>query len=731
MQYSNNHKGRVTAAEEKGTNTDSEERYRCLFEQATDLIVIHDMDGAIVNVNDSFCSCIGFTRDELLKMNYRDLIDPEQLKVQPIRMQELREGKKIFSERRYMCKDGGFIDIEANVKKMSNNLVMGVARDVTERKKMERELREAETFFRTISERSLVGIYILQDGKFIYVNPKFADIFGYQQGELVNANPIETIVDDEDRERITEHIRARISGELTHVHYEAKGRKKDGTLLYAEVFGSRTVYNDRVAIIGTLIDITERRIAEERLVRERNLSNEIIDCLPGVFFLQDAHGKYLRWNKHFGKESGYSMEEIKDLNPLDFFEGTQREEVRKKISALLADPNGEADLETVITTRDGRKVPFYYKGKHIEYEGQPCIIGSGYNISSLKLAQEKLKKSEANLHTILDNTDTLYVLVDKDLSIVTYNQRAVDFMFDELGHRMMISNKFLDYFPAQRREALAKWLSKVIGGEKVEYEISYPQPDGSFKWYHVRMFPITNGGKEVHGLMTAASDITQKKLLELEILNQKVQQQKKITRAVITAQEKERTKIGQELHDNVNQILATSRIYMNTALASRLTGKESLIHQAIDLIDSAIEELRLLARNEITPQGKLGLRELIQPLVDTLNGKRVVKTRFDYRVTLPAIDVDLKLNIYRIIQEQITNILKHAQASSVEIVLDSNAQYISMNVSDDGKGFDPADDRKGVGITNMINRIESFNGCYTLDSSPGKGCRLSVRFPAA
>ena len=349
-------------------------------------------------------------------------------------------------------------------------------------------------------------------------------------------------------------------------------------------------------------------MAEEHLLREKNLSNEIIDCLPGVFFLQDASGKYLRWNKHFGRESGYSQEEVKNLSPLDFFEGVQKDEVYRKIHDLLADPNGEADLETEITTRDGRKVPFYYKAKHIVYESKPCIIGTGYDISVLKRAEERLKKSEANLHTILDNTDTIYVLLDKDLTIVSYNQRAIDFATKELGHGMVISDKFLDYFNSPRREALSKWMSKVIGGEKVDYEISYPQPGGSFTWYHVRMFPITNGSKEVLGMMTATSDITQKKLLELEILNQKIQQQKKITRAVITAQEKERTKIGQELHDNVNQILATSRIYMNTALASRLAGKENLIHEAIGLIDNAIEELRLLARNEITPQGNWALQ---------------------------------------------------------------------------------------------------------------------------
>ncbi|HXB93140.1 MAG TPA: PAS domain S-box protein [Puia sp.] len=729
MQYSNHYKGRVTAAEEKGTNTDSEERYRCLFEQATDLIVIHDMDGNIVNVNDSLFGRLGYSRDEMLRMNMSDLIDPEQLKTTPLRMRELAEGKRIFSERRYVCRDGSFVEIEANVKKMSNNLVMGVARDVTERKKMEREFRAAELMFRTISERSLVGIYIIQDGRFAYVNPKFAEIFGYPPEEMINSYSVEMIVDAEDQDRIREQIRARMEGELTSVHFEAKGRKKDGTLIYAEVFGSRSLYKERVAIMGTLIDITERKVAEEQLLRERNLSNEIIDCLPGVFFLQDADGKYLRWNKHFGRESGYSYDEVGHLNPLDFFQGAQKEEIQRRIRRLLDDPTGETDLEAEITTRDGRKVPFYYKAKRILYEGRPCIIGSGYNISSLRRAQEQLRKSEANLHTILDNTDTTYVLLDKDLNIISYNQRAADFARRELGHHMVISDKFLDYFPMERRDALSKWMTRVITGEKVDYEISYPQPDGTFTWYHVRMFPITSGGQEVWGMMTAVSDITQKKLMELEILNQKVQQQKKITRAVITAQEKERTKIGQELHDNVNQILATSRIYLTTAMASKMAGKENLIPQAIGLIDNAIDELRFLARNEITPQGKLNLKDLIQPLVDALNERSAIRTRFVYRVAVPSIDIDLKLNIYRIIQEQITNILKHAHASSVDILLGSDDGFIHVTVADDGKGFELTDNRKGIGITNMINRIESFNGDYLLDSSPGEGCTLHVRFP--
>ena len=586
----------------------SEEWYRCLFEQASDLIVIHDMDGAIVNANDSLFSRLGYTREEILGMNWAQLIEPEELKTTPLRLKELKEGKRIFSERRCVCKDGSIVEIEANVKKMSDDLVLGVCRDVTRQRAVERELREAETKFRTFS-------------------------------------------------------------------------------------------------------------------------NEIIDSLPGIFVLHDQNGRYLRWNKQFEQETGYTRDEIRDLNLNNFFDGAKKEAVEKGFRELLAHPGGEVLRESAIVIKGGGKKSFFFKGKPILYEGRQCFISTGIDISDRIRAEEELKKSEANLHTILDNTDTVYVLLDKDLTILSYNQRALDFAASELGHHKMISDKFLDYFPASRGVAITKWMNKVIAGEPVEYETSYPKPGPSFTCYGVKMFPVFNKDQQVLGIVTAVQDITHKKLLELEILNQKVQEQKKITRAVIKAQEKERTKIGQELHDNVNQILASARIYLTASCESNRDNKNMLAQESIMLIDSAIQELRLLARNEITPQCKQDLRQLIQPLVDDLNEHAVIQTKFDYCLAAPAVDTDLKLNIYRIVQEQITNILKHSFASSVHIRLNGDEKYICLSVADDGKGFETANNRKGIGITNIMNRIESFNGEFSLQSSPGNGCKLSVKFP--
>jgi PAS domain S-box-containing protein len=461
----------------------------------------------------------------------------------------------------------------------------------------------------------------------------------------------------------------------------------------------------------------------------RDLSDEFIDSLPGIFVLHDENGRYLRWNKQFERETGYSREEILDLHLNNFFDGSAKEAVEKGFKELLSHPEGEILRESKIVIKGGARKSFYFKGKRILYEGRQCIISTGVDISDRKRAEEELKNSEANLHTILDNTDTIYVLLDKDLSILSYNQRALDFAASELGHHTLTSHNFLDYFPADRRAAITRSMNKVIAGDPVDYETSYPKPDSSFTWYNVKMFPVFNGEKKVLGIVTAALDITQKKLLELEILNQKVQEQKKITRAVIKAQEKERTKIGQELHDNVNQILASARIYLTASREKNRDDKGILVKESIGLIDNAIQELRFLARNEITPQGKLDLRQLIQPLVDNLNEHAVISTKFDYCMAERPVDTDLKLNIYRIVQEQITNILKHSCASSAYIKLNGDDRFICLSVTDDGKGFETANSRKGVGITNIMNRIESFNGEFSLQSSPGNGCKLSVRFP--
>ena len=117
----------------------------------------------------------------------------------------------------------------------------------------------------------------------------------------------------------------------------------------------------------------------EEILREEELSDVVINSLPGVFYLQSQDGNYIKWNKNFEIVSGYSAEEIKNLNPLNFFEEADHGRMVRIIEKVFE--VGAAEIEVVIITRHGKRIPFYLNGKSVNYEGERCLIGMGIDIS--------------------------------------------------------------------------------------------------------------------------------------------------------------------------------------------------------------------------------------------------------------------------------------------------------------------------------------------------------------
>lgn len=140
--------------------------------------------------------------------------------------------------------------------------LIGLGFDLTERKQREQALQEAEAKYRSLVEESLVGVYLIQDGVFVYANPRFAEIMGYTPEEILGKSVMDFTA-PESRALVAENIHKRITGESQSIRYTFKGLRKDGKVVDLEVLGSRTMYHGRQAIIGSLLDITERKKAEQ------------------------------------------------------------------------------------------------------------------------------------------------------------------------------------------------------------------------------------------------------------------------------------------------------------------------------------------------------------------------------------------------------------------------------------------------------------------------------------
>jgi len=233
-------------------------------------------------------------------------------------------------------------------------------------------------------------------------------------------------------------------------------------------------------------------------------------------------------------------------------------------------------------------------------------------------------------------------------------------------------------------------------------------------------------------VLALGKDVTEKVLLENSLAEEREIRQQQITDAVITGQEKERSQLGEELHDNINQILATTRLYIECALAED-NPRPDLVKESKLLLEKAMAEIRKLSKTLLPPSlGEIGLLEALNELIENImeTNRLYIDKRWE-GFPENLLNEKLRLTIFRIVQEQLNNVTKHAKATQVIIELKKINDEVHLLVKDDGIGFNPAIKRSGLGLRNMTSRAEVNNGTVHIESNPGAGCELSVVFDLA
>ncbi|MEO6454857.1 MAG: PAS domain-containing protein, partial [Ginsengibacter sp.] len=241
--------------------------------------------------------------------------------------------------------------------------------------------------------------------------------------------------------------------------------------------------------------------------------------------------------------------------------------------------------------------------------------------------------------------------------------------------------------------------------------------------------PLFDGKGKLVQFFALLTDITEQKLLEEKVALEKIIRQKEITEAVIAAQESERSEIGRELHDNVNQLLGATRLYIDMARRDNV-NRDSLLVNSSAYTLQAIDEIRKLSKTLITPLiNEMGLTDAIKDLADDIMLVQPVKINLVTKdFTEEILNEKFKLNLFRIVQEQLNNILKHAKAHTVSIKFIQTPDEIDLIIIDDGVGFDTTKRKKGVGLINIKSRVELYKGNMLIVSETGHGCTVSAQF---
>ena len=393
--------------------------------------------------------------------------------------------------------------------------------------------------------------------------------------------------------------------------------------------------------------------------------------------------------------------------------------------------SGLSDQEVALRAIQSGAQDFLIKG---EFDEKILAKTIYYSIERKKI-QESLNKSLERHELVANATDDVIWDLDIATNTLVHLSHAITTCF---GYRKEDLDDTLEWWRVrihpEDADVLVEKIRRIIKarGAHCTHEFRFKAGDGSYRLVYARALILYKKGDDIppYRMVTVLQDITEIKALQKKMIRQKTINQQKITEAIIQSQEKQREELGRELHDNINQILATSKMFIDIALKNHKMIPD-LLPKSFNYLNMAIEEIRKLSSSLVPPAlDDIGMVEAIRQLMDA--SAHAQKVKYDLAaeglkdVELPG---QVQLMIYRIIQEQLTNITKYAGATEVSISLWAEKSMLRINISDNGAGFDLTKKSKGIGLRNIKNRAEVHGGKMKIITAPGKGCSLNISIP--
>ncbi|MDR3697971.1 PAS domain-containing sensor histidine kinase [Mucilaginibacter sp.] len=583
--------------------------------------------------------------------------------------------------------------------------------------------------------------------KVIQISSGCEKLYGHKASEFLQNNRLWfELIHPEDKDLLAGEEELLQRGEKVSKQYRII--HKDGSVRWVEnkVIPCLDETGRLTRVDGITRDITDSKEAEEKHRQSEAWYRQIVESAQEGIWTIDENEKTNFVNKKMADILGYSPNEMLGKELYDFMDDEGK---AYAIACMERRRRGSKEnLDIRYKTKTGEDVWANISANPIidetgKYKGALAMVT---DITQRKLDEEAIKKSEANLRTIFNNTDSSYILFDANMNILSFNALAERYSIQQNGKKLKVGAHVRDYFTAERWPFIKEMLDKVAKDEMISYEISYQRGDGTTQWNNVRWLNVKAKNNQNWGFILANKDITETKTAALErerITADLIQHIKDLEQFTYI--------VSHNLRAPVANIIGLSEMLMEEDLsqAEKLEVVER-VSLSIKNMDTVIQDLNhILQARELSNEKKekVDFADLVNAIKTSINNTVVgKKVRFNCQFEVEAI-FSIRSYLYSILYNLSSNSIKYCKAGVAPVITIESRQLknqVELRFKDNGKGidlhknaselfglykrFDTTTEGKGMGLFMVKTQVEAIGGTIKVKSKLGEGTEFVMRF---
>ena len=608
------------------------------------------------------------------------------------------------------------------------------------------DLSESESLFRATFEQAAVGIaHVAPDGQFLRLNQKFCDIVGYTQEEMESLS-FQEITHPEDLDKDLDLLQELLYGEDESYTLEKRYVRKDSLVVWVNLTVKIVRHEDGRPgwFVSVVEDVSERKLAEERVQKSYELLQHLTSTVPDAVFSVKLPERTILWCNDSFSVLGYEPREcVGETTDMLYPDPEEARKMGDLLSKVVSSGEDIARIEVMLRHKNGDVFPAEVNlSVYREKDKAVSVTALARNISERKQVERDLQESHASLNHMISSIPEAVFSVKQPERTIEWVNDSYNVMGFGVNPKHMkgkaTQGYFVDMAESERFGEIQR--KAILAGESfIRAEVMARHRNGS-------IFPaeVTGTFYKEHGVVTKTTamvrDITERKDAEKKVLDYQ-NRLKALASQLTLAEEKERHSIAADLHDEIGQTLAMTRLQLAAAIRAcdcAGTQHHSMLEDISRTLLKAIQDTRqLIFELGSAAIHEVGLGAAIAEWVE--ERMKTLDDEIDFNLvdnlTDDLLEEEQRVMLFRNIRELLTNIIKHARASKVEIVLESDDNEIRITVQDDGIGFNPElisgefNQEGGYGIFSIEERMADLGGRLEINSAPHMGCSVSMSLP--